>query len=601
MKTLLIITEDVVKIQTLTGIFGKTFKFIYLNWLKIRLNLIITLLKPFYSLKIVCSDYFKLKTNQTLYYGQLLAKTDYSKYRHLNLKIVDTLLQNLDSSLFKTRLSIFLTYHYFVYAYLYQELINTHQPDIIITLSNSYHEQTVHFIAKLKKIKTIKLHFLTLIKLNHWLKHFFLNRQYQLRIKNFLSQSKIKPPSLSSLKSAAVLSLDFHRHLKTLAPLYQELVKQKKNPWIITDTTNLNYALKNLKLTQANTLYLASFLPKNYQSKPTPFNLSFQASKNLNEFLLNLSVKAALPIIRHSLTLQDLYLASTTNFFKLTKPKSVAVVSDIRYQELALSKLSKQTKINSVLVSPNTILDLAELNSYDTTNKVALVGPFIKEKLIKQGVSPKKLHLVGDLQSENYHQIQKNLNKKATYQKLGLPLHKKIILLISFRSTWMIPLSEKKAYFKMAAQAVKKINNAVLVIKPHPTEKRYRVIDELKAWGIKAIVSDNNQLELFELLNTCSVVLQTWSMTIFEAIMMSRPVISINPQKKDYHFLLPIIKHGGAVEVFNQKQLEHHLRTLINPSYLQTKKQLLKAQKACTRFIQTPDQKAAQRVADLLV
>ena len=79
--------------------------------------------------------------------------------------------------------------------------------------------------------------------------------------------------------------------------------------------------------------------------------------------------------------------------------------------------------------------------------------------------------------------------------------------------------------------------NTVLVIKPHPSEKRYRVLEELKEWGIaNAIVTDNNQLELVELLNVCSVVLQTWSMTVFEAIMMNRPVISVNPFKKTMVF-----------------------------------------------------------------
>ena len=89
MKSVLIITEDVVKIQTLTGYLGKTFKFIYLNWLKLRLKLIIVILNPFCQLTVVCSDFFKLNHKRTYYYGELLAKIDYTKnkdYYHFNNK-----------------------------------------------------------------------------------------------------------------------------------------------------------------------------------------------------------------------------------------------------------------------------------------------------------------------------------------------------------------------------------------------------------------------------------------------------------------------------------------------------------------------------------
>ena len=121
MKRLLIITEDIVKIQTLTGFLGRLFSFIYLNWLGLRIKFVILLLKPFFKITLVTSDYFKINQVQTIYYGQLLSKVDYSKNRQLYIDIVEFLLKDVkNTQTFKTKLTIFLTFHYFIYAEIYE-------------------------------------------------------------------------------------------------------------------------------------------------------------------------------------------------------------------------------------------------------------------------------------------------------------------------------------------------------------------------------------------------------------------------------------------------------------------------------------------------
>ena len=610
MKRLLIITEDIVKIQTLTGFLGRLFSFIYLNWLGLRIKVVILLLKPFFKITLVTSDYFKINQVQTIYYGQLLSKVDYSKNRQLYIDIVEFLLKDVkNTQTFKTKLTIFLTFHYFIYAEIYEQLTLKINPDKILTLSNSYHEQTARFIAKQRNIKITRLHFFTLIKINHWLKQFFQNREHRQKIHNFVHQSKIQPPSVKKLKHATFLGLDFFRHLKTLGPIYQELASQNKNPWLVTDITNIKQSLANLKLTQANYLYLASFFkkpitrktlkPLNVQTNFIIKNLPNPQSTDLKSFLINLSLITAKPMIKNSLILSNLYLEAAKQLFKLTKPKGLVIASDIRFNELALSYIAKKKYINSLLVSPNTLLSFDELSSYQSTDTIAVVGKFIKQKLIKQGINSNKISIVGDPRIENYQQLK--LDKDKVFKSLNISPNKRIVLLISFRSTWMIPKSEKKAFFKLASKAVANLKNTVLVVKPHPTEKRYRVKEELKQWGItNAVISDNNKLELIDLLNASSVILQTWSMTVFEAIMMNRPVISINPEKKDYNYFLPILGLGGAKEVHSPQQLNQWLTLFLNSRHPQTKSQLTKAKTACSQFIKLPDGQVASRIVKLL-
>lgn len=614
MTNILIITEDIVKIQTLTGLLGKTFQVIYLNWLKLRLKFLIIILKPFFKVTVVCSDFYRLNHKTCFYYRQELARINYDKINSETYqKIVERLLQSVAlNQLFQARLAIFLTYHYFIYADLYQIILAKTKPDIVVTLSNSYHEQTARFIAQLNKIQVKNIFLFSFIWFNHWLKNFFLNREYTQKINNFINQSKHQRPKANQLKNATLLSLDFYRHLKTLAPIYEALEKQNKNPWLVTDITNLKQSLTNLQIPQANYLYLASFLPKKSiginlkhwldQSNQAIDSLVEIEAKDIVSFLYNLSLKTSKPILKHGFILSHLYLEAAEKLFSLVKPKGVIVISDVRFCELSLSHLAREYQVKSILASPNTLMDYLNLHSYDTTDEVTVVGNFIKNELINFGIDSKKIHLVGDPRIEKYQTLKPKLNKKKIYQTLSIDdKNKKIALLISFRSTWTIPKTEKKAFFQMAATAIKRTPDTVLVIKPHPTEKRYRVLEELKEWGINnVIVSDNNKLELVDLLYASSVILQTWSMTIFEAIMMNKPVIVINPFNKDYNYFMPCIKPGGAIEVKNKFQLDYWLPILLNSNHYQTKKQLYRAKNVCTQFIQPPDGKVTKRIIDLL-
>ncbi|MBU1323261.1 UDP-N-acetylglucosamine 2-epimerase [Patescibacteria group bacterium] len=589
MKSILIITEDLVKIQTYSGLLGRTFVKLYTSWLKIRLQTLLVILKPFVKITVLASDGLIKAPSGIIFYGEELAKIDYAKnkdwYLSLTTKLLDFFNQPELTPIFKTRLAIFLTYHYLVYVDLYQLIIKQVKPDKVILLGKSFHEQLASRVSRENSIKANNLSWLSFSYLSNYLKLFLLNREYQKKLHQFISGTKL--PKQRNLKNnPTLLSLDFYRHLKTLAPLYKRLETANKNPLIVTDIINLQAYFANFGLQKANWVHIGQFSNIPNTSKTPSIN-------NIDDFLMSLCFKTAKPIIANSFYLSKLYLQAGRNLYKQLKPKGLVVVSDLRFLELSLAKLSNKLKVPSVLVSPNTLLSFDELNPYDNTDQVAVVGEFIKQKLINQGLDPNKINVVGDFRAES----------ALAYQGLNLNLKdkQKIILLISFRSTWMIPKPEKKAFFVMAAKAVEKLPNTILVVKPHPTEKRNWVLEELKEWGIKnAIVVDNQKQELSALLQASSVVLQTWSMTIFEAISANKPVISINPFNKNYQSFLPVLKYGGAIEVSKQNQLDRWLKVLINPQDKNTIKQLQTAEKANRYFIAKTAKAPSSQVVDLL-
>ena len=83
--------------------------------------------------------------------------------------------------------------------------------------------------------------------------------------------------------------------------------------------------------------------------------------------------------------LSRLYLQAAQNLFLKIKPKRLIVVFDTRNLETSLSLVAKKNNVRSIMVSPNVLMDLAEINNYDTTDLVALPGKFIRDKLINQG------------------------------------------------------------------------------------------------------------------------------------------------------------------------------------------------------------------------
>ena len=80
-QTALIITEDVVKIQSLTKFLGKTYSRLYIAWLKLRLGLAIVLLKPFYKVIVLTSNDIGFTAKDFFYYGNELSLINYAKNR----------------------------------------------------------------------------------------------------------------------------------------------------------------------------------------------------------------------------------------------------------------------------------------------------------------------------------------------------------------------------------------------------------------------------------------------------------------------------------------------------------------------------------------
>jgi len=626
-KNLLIVTEDVIEIQTFSGALGNLFSKTYQLFLKIKLKIAIIFLKKNYSITVLATETVNLSNVQRLNYSSQFDphKNSQNKplaqsiYRFIanQIKLANSEFSQFKSiplfSLWENKITPRLMNYYLSYLEVLTRLIKSGQYTHILVLGKSTPEQIAIYLAKYNNIKLIDLSFTNFNWTVKGLFKYFHQREIANRLKGFKHQAERIRLPLKSLNQSIILSVDFYRHLKTLVPVYQALKKVKANPLLVTDQFGLKNSLSSLKAEASRHIFLASFLPKEVIDSLIINNLSLVrkiesqvARAVLNQrlspetLILKLVYPEIAPIIQRGLILSRLYLQAGDELFKKIKPKFIVVAADSRFPEITLSKMAKIYNIPSLTISPRFIIFEDEPYKYDLTDYIAVTGENVRNQLIKLGVPIKKLIVSGDPRNDQFIYLTKKFSAQKTLEKLGIePADKKIVLLISERPNLYFPKNEKKEMFLLAAEAVKKLPNAILVIKPHPTERKFRLEEELKQWKInRAVVSDNKQIELFDLLKLSSAVVMVWSMVGLEAMMLRRPVIIVNPRRKNFDRFIPYLKQKAAVEAVSLKDLEQYLRL-----YSDNKnKELISAGLKFSRtYIGNSDQSAADKLAKIII
>lgn len=627
-KRLLIVTQDIVKIQSFSGKIGRIYSLFYCWFLKLKIFTTVYLYKSKYEITLLSSLKYNLPIkNNLLYSFQILDRDSLVKFKPLVWQAVRELEQQISRlnptfshfsnipllKIWENKISTHLMNDYIFYYDLLIRLINKKKFDSVMVLGKSSQENLAVFIAGRQLIKTIKILQPNLNWVDNYLMRFFRQREMKKKINNFFKLSTYK--SIKPAKNKVLLSLDFFRHLQTLAPVYSALEKTAFCPIFIADFQNAQTYLDNYNLYEANLSFISSFVSKKYLNQienwlKTGKVICRQLEKSINslcdqekKLLLQQYLNAFKPIFNHGLILSKLYLQASDQLIRQLKPKAILVAGDIRFIETSLGLLAKKYHLQSFTISPRTMIFDEETYQYDLTDRYLLTGQFTAKKLAKIGVKPTAINIIGDPRYDHFFDLKKNFNRSEIYQKLNLGnLTKKIILLVSFRPCPQLTLEEKRDFFLLASNAVKEIPNAVLVAKPHPTEKRHLLVEQLRQWGITNVsVSDNQTVELAEILLASSIVAITWSMTGLEAIMLDRPIVIINPYAKDYNQFIPYLKAGVAKEANSTRELITIFKTYLQPHHPQTQALLTKARQFASQYIKTPTGKVSQEIASLIV
>jgi len=617
-NTILVITQDTYLLQTYSGFFGRIFKRFYLALLIIRLRLLIFLLKKKSRVILLMSDTFDLKDKdiEIIKYSEEISKIDLGKYREQSLTVFNKFKEQIKNfepnnnnlDLCRTQITSYLSYYYFPYKEVINKVIKRFQTKEIWVLGKSKEEKIARFLAKKNNLDFFCFSLFDLSWLNNWLLKILFKKRTLERKEKFSNIAKQTFSfDFNNYKETCLLSADFFRHLKTLVPLYKRLREKNKKVLFILDSLETKKSLKHFYGIKKDFFLLPQILSpkiinKIYNCQQKKYQNYWVEKFKISEVPFTILLDYFEIIMVYLLPLAEIYKKAAGELFKKVKPRAVFCLNDMRLLENSLLQTAKAYQAKRILVHSGIFLSPDKTNLYDV-DYFSAVGKYIKNELLKIGYPAHKIIINGDPQLDFLadRKAFNKFNKNKIYKKLALKPNKKVVLLISDKPNPLLSYQEKKKQFQKVWLACRTNKEIQLVIKPHPTENRESLLKDLDNWGIKStLVTNNAEIELYELLAVVKVVIIAWSMTGFEAMLFGVPVVVANFTNKDYDLRIPYVKNGGALKVTNEEELKKYLYLLTQEENSFRKQQIKNGYKFCSLYYRFPLGKAAARIIKLI-
>lgn len=223
--------------------------------------------------------------------------------------------------------------------------------------------------------------------------------------------------------------------------------------------------------------------------------------------------------------------------------------------------------------------------------KMAASGQFNKNVIVIHGINPEEIIITGQpkydfLAGKNFETSYNNICRD-----LDIDQTKKIIVYTS----QPLKKEENDILLSCILDSLSKFPDMQLVIKLHPDEIGISK-DVSKSYDLSK-VRITKDIDLYELLSACEIMLTAFSTTALEAMMLDKPVITINltgePDK------MPYAESGAAIGVYRKEDLSPAIKNIFEDE--QVKEDLALNRK---RFVHehgyATDGQAAKRVVKLI-
>jgi len=235
--------------------------------------------------------------------------------------------------------------------------------------------------------------------------------------------------------------------------------------------------------------------------------------------------------------------------------------------------------------------DSSSFRRHIHADALAVMGEKIKDIYMESGIEPERIAVTG---AAHFDQLF-NRNKKHDARVLsecGINPNNKIIIFATQPSS--IPEIEDMLFGIISA--IRKIKDFQLVVKTHPDENAmpYKVIIERYMDSRIHFVTD---IDLYALINHCELLITKYSTTALEAMMIGKPVLTINLTGQPDP--VPYAEEGVALGVFQRDDIEPAiLKALFDED---TRNQLKTAREVFIRkWAGEPDGNASYRIVNLM-
>lgn len=183
-------------------------------------------------------------------------------------------------------------------------------------------------------------------------------------------------------------------------------------------------------------------------------------------------------------------------------------------------------------------------------DKTTVYGNYYKYLLTKASAYPEDSVVVtGQPRYDILAEADKIFDKQKFYEKYNLDLKKKIVLII----TENLPIFEDNVIFlEHVLKSTKKIPDIQIVVKPHPNEKSRWYEEVIKKENVKATVLSKNS-NTYDAIYACDLMIAFFSTTITEALILAKPVITVNLTGRPDP--MPYAESGAAIGVYRSEDI----------------------------------------------
>jgi hypothetical protein len=228
----------------------------------------------------------------------------------------------------------------------------------------------------------------------------------------------------------------------------------------------------------------------------------------------------------------------------------------------------------------------------------AVWGNLSKDWAIKRGKSPQSQVITGNPRYDFItHRRRPDQARIALSHRLGLKTRGAVVVIAT---SWYQPTTSSytperdEAFLRNSLAAMKSFPEVQVVVKLHPAQsKEYEtmaraIMDELQ---ISAVITERF---LWELLETCDLLIADTSTVVLEAILFDKPVVTFNPDRG-----LKPTAFAETLKVCSKVELVGAIKDMLYDTYARTKLAVARRQ-SIHQYAYCQDGKASRRVAELI-
>ena len=284
-------------------------------------------------------------------------------------------------------------------------------------------------------------------------------------------------------------------------------------------------------------------------------------------------------------------IAKIIDISNIEKPNIVITMTDGPSLETIAIQTGRMLNIPSLLLQVGVIGPNYKCQNF-LVDKIAIMGQFSKNVLVKCGVDESKLIVTGRPTYDVLARADEVFDKEKICTELGIAPGKKIILF----ATENLPPRERDIIFYAACRAINNLSDMDFVIKVHPAELDYAVYGKVaNEMGLNPVVTKD--INIYEVIYVCDAMITMFSTTALEAMILGKPVITVN--LTDMKDPMPYAETGAAIGVYREKDSVPAIEGVLTDRTVQERLAVNRGEFVYAHAYKQ-DGKATERVANLI-